>query len=461
MQLISRQLRALKASQSGKNLLATTAWSATGETLSRGLLLISMVFVARQLGAESYGQFGLIRSTVNVFMTVGGMGLGLTANRFVAQHRDKDKKYSGDLLGASYLLALCSGLVVGAVIFAISDYLAVDVLRAPELIVGLRISSLLLLLGALNGAQIGMLQGLGAYRTLAAGSLGQGIIALVSLVAGARYFGLNGALTGLLIYSVAGFVIMQVLIVRETRRQAIMIRYARWSASLPTFWKFSFPVMLSGIAIAPVKWLAETILARRMGFAQLGIFHASMTTATIILALVSTMNAPLISFAANRADGSRTSKATWITLFGPWYMYLALALPLVLMPQLPALAFGEKYAGGAFYIATLLLLLYCGLMTYYQGINRLMALNGSMWFGFATNLFEGLTLLIGFYLLAGHGAPGLGLAYVTSYAVRILISVPYLTGKGLIATRVLFDKYFLITLTALAMLIVLQIMRLA
>ncbi len=457
MLLLAQRFRTIAPSQTGRRLITTTLWSVVAEGLSRGLLLLSMVVVARTLGTESYGEFGMVRSTISVFATLGGMGLGLTANRFVAQYRDKDKQYSGHIIGSSYLIATASGVFVGLAVLLGARQLAAGALHAPQLVNSFRISALLLLLSAINGAQIGILQGLEAYGRLALGSLIQGVSALIFLVAGSHFYGVQGAVGGLLVYTCAGALIFHGLIRRELRRQEIPVIYTDFAATLPIFWKFSLPVMLAGIAIAPLKWLAETMLVRKVGFAELGIFAASMTVATVLNTLVGTLNAPLISLAANVDGAPNTRKMQYVNLYGSWYMMVLLALPIVVFPRLASLPFGDKYATTQFYAVTLLLSLYCALMMYYQGVMRLVALNGSMWFGFYTNLLEGASLLLGFFLFADRGAAGLALAYVFSYIVRVLASMPHLFGTKIIPARLLFDKYFILSLALLSALVAFQV----
>src|SRR5690606_9151351 len=134
-------------------LLKTTFWSAVGEGASKGLLLVATVLLARILGSEDYGQFGLVRTTINMFAVVGGLGLGLTANRYVAQFRDTDKAFSGQIIGSSYLVAACTGTLAGAAMFVGADPLASKVLGEPGIAEGLKVAALLLMLLALSGAQ--------------------------------------------------------------------------------------------------------------------------------------------------------------------------------------------------------------------------------------------------------------------------------------------------------------------
>ena len=346
---------------------------------------------------------------------------------------------------------------MGVGVLLAARHIAENVLHAPALVSSVRMAVALLVLGAINGAQTGILQGLEAYRRLALGSLVQGIAALVFMVGGTYAFGLRGAVAGLLLYTLVGTAVLHQLIRSERARQGIPATYGNLGATLPIIWRFSLPVMLAGMSIAPVKWAAETLLARRVGFGELGIFHAAMTIATMLVTLVSTMNAPLISLAANAGASPNAERMQYASLYSSWYAGLLLALPFVAFPQVVAILFGANYATPQLFRAVVLLAAYCAMMSYYQGIIRQFAQSGSMWFGLCTNLLEGAALLVGFYAFAGRGAAGLALAYVLSYVARILVSIPYLARGTVVPRRLLLDRYFLATMLLLVVAVAAQL----
>lgn len=448
------RLRAAASTTRARALLASTAWSATAEALSRGLLFVGLVLVARILSRDAYGEFGLVRSTLNMFAAFGGMGLGLTATRYVAEHRVGNPRLAGEIAGATLVVAAAAGAIVGLVILVAAPWLATTALHAPQLAWGLRLSALLLFLGAIHGAQMGVLQGLDAYRRLATGALAQGGVAVIALTVGASRHGLDGALLGLLAYMLAGVVILHWQLRAALAGAGIALRFDALRAMLRIIGAFSLPVMLSGITIAPLRWLAETLVVRTVGFAELGLFHAAMTLATMLTAIVSTLHAPLLTASAGAGGSSRVLR---VSLYGGWYASLLLALPFLLVPSVAALLLGPQYDSAAFRGVVVLLAAYVALMMYYQGVLRLIATRGSMWFALTTNLVEGGALIGAFALLGRRGALGLGVAYVASYVVRIAVTLPVLARRAVVPHALLWDRGFLLSLALLAALVALQL----
>ncbi len=432
----------------GRRIASSALWSLLGEILSKGLMFLSWIVVARILGKEGFGEFGIIRTTITMFAIFGGMGLGLTANKYVSENRNNNKLYSGQIIGFTQIFAISSGLLIGIIVFLGSNYLSMNMLKAPQLNIELKIAAIMLFFSAINGAQIGTLQGLEAYRRLALVNFWQGITALPFFIVGTYFWGLFGSIVAYASIIIVYTVILQLAIKSELKKQDIFVSYHGFADIFPVLWKFIIPAALTGIAVSPFKWLCEALLAKHCGFKELGIFQASIVVTSSIIAVTSTLNAPLISISANTENYASSNKKQLLTIYGSWYVFLLLAIPFLLFPKILIWFFGDKFNDPDLFNTNLLLLLYCGMLMYYQGIMRVMTLNNFLWFAIFTNIFEGLTLIAAFFYFMDLGTIGLGYAYVLSYIVRILVSFPFLCKRKIIPLPVLFNKYFIITMLA-------------
>jgi len=428
-------------------LLAGTGWSLTGEILSKGLLFLSWIIVARLLGKVGYGQFGIIRSTITMFAIFGGLGLGLTANKFVAENRSSNKLFAGQIIGMTQIFAFVSGLLLAGLILIFSNYIAITLLKAPFLENELKLTAIMLFFSAINGAQIGILQGLEAYKKLALLNAIQGVTAFPLFALGTYYFGLSGSISAFALNIIISTLLFQIVIQKELKLKGIVVYFKNVRDTLSIFWSFSLPAALTGIAVSPFKWYSEALLVKFSGFDNLGIFQAAIVISSIVIAIASTLNAPLISIAANSNADQRDMKLQYITMYSSWYAFLILSVPFLIFPNILIFLFGNQFNDPNLIKTSILMMLWCGMMLYYQGITRFIMLNNSIWFLFSTNIFEGLTLIGAFYFFRTQGALGLGYAYVLSYVVRIIISLPYIYIKKLMPNKILFDKYFWISVT--------------
>ena len=91
------KIKKIYSSQSDdvKGLAKGVFWSVIGSIISRGVLFMAWILMARILGKEAYGEYGLIRNTVLMFATFAGFGMGITGMKFIAQYIDIDRSKAG------------------------------------------------------------------------------------------------------------------------------------------------------------------------------------------------------------------------------------------------------------------------------------------------------------------------------------------------------------------------------
>src|ERR1700680_1978946 len=94
-------------------------WGVLGAVISRALNMAAWVICARLLGRSDFGQLTMVQSTAGVFGVFAGMGLGMTATRYIAEFRTSDPARAGRILGLAQLVAIIAGLSISAVLAAL------------------------------------------------------------------------------------------------------------------------------------------------------------------------------------------------------------------------------------------------------------------------------------------------------------------------------------------------------
>ncbi len=150
----------------GRRVVGGFSWLLLGAVISRGLYLLSLYFVARILGKEVFGEFGVIQSTFFTMQLLAGFGLGTTATKYVAEYRQKDPEKAGRIIGLAGITATSSGALMSAGLYLIAPWLCANTLGAPHLSEPLRWSGIAVFLGAINGVQVGVLSGLEAFKRI-------------------------------------------------------------------------------------------------------------------------------------------------------------------------------------------------------------------------------------------------------------------------------------------------------
>ena len=220
-------------------------WNLISALASQGFPLIAAIVTARLLGTYGYGQFGIINSTIILFSAFAGLGLGITATKYIAQYHQTDPERTGRIIGLTNLFGLISGIVVCVILFVIAPWLATNMLSAPDLNNELRIVSFLLIFNTLVGIQSGTIAGFGAFRVLAKIAVVQGIIASSLSITGVYFFGLTGAVTALVINSVINLILYRISIRNLVKEFKIKISYLKSWEEKNIIWELSLPSMLS------------------------------------------------------------------------------------------------------------------------------------------------------------------------------------------------------------------------
>ena len=84
-------------------------WSFIGAVISQSLTLLASIPVARMLGANGYGELGIIQSTLAMFALFAGTSLGFTATKYVSELEETNPERAGKLIGLTYDTAIIAG----------------------------------------------------------------------------------------------------------------------------------------------------------------------------------------------------------------------------------------------------------------------------------------------------------------------------------------------------------------
>jgi O-antigen/teichoic acid export membrane protein len=419
-------LRRIQDSPLGYRLAKGAFWSLAGTVVSRGLALVSWILIARMLGKSVYGELGMIQSTVGMFGTLAGLGLGLTATRYVAEYRGKDPAKAGRIIAFSGLTASATGLLASILLLALAPVLAVKVLAAPHLTGLLRIGTLIVLFGTLNGAQTGALSGFEAFRSIAKINLFSGILAFPMMLAGAHFGGLEGAVWGMSGSMLLNWLLNHLALRREAAQAGIPITYAGCWTERDVLWSFSIPVVLTGILSAPVNWYCCALLANQAGgYGEVGLYNAAIqwqTALAFLPALLSQVLLPILSDSHSNegAQQSRKTLSTALAVFLAVIIFPAVAL-VALAPWITALY------GGSFQLPVRLFITivgYATLSNFGTALWTCLLSRNRAWFGFFGNLVWAICVLIAFHFLLPMGAFGLALANIASYIAAMAVIFP-------------------------------------
>jgi O-antigen/teichoic acid export membrane protein len=413
----------LRVSSLARRVLSGICWTVIGTGLARGLGLLASIAVARLVGKAEFGALGMIQSTVGMFGAIAGLGLGTTATKYVAQYRLTDPERAGRVIRLSRMVSWTASALMTIALLASSSWLAAKSLNAPQLAMALRIGSLLILFGGVNGAQTGALAGLESFRSIAKINAAVGLLNFPILTLAAYFWGLKGTVCGLVLNLALNCLINFVVLQREMRRNRIPSAPAGTLGEFSIIWNFSLPVTLTSLLLGPANWASSALLASAPGgYAALGAFSAANQCRTLVIlipAMLAGVAMPTLSNLHGLADLRGYRKVLFLNLFATAGVAGLIASVIALFAQPIAATYGRAFADSVPVIR------WMALSGFLVAINSLAALVleslGRAWTGLVFCLLCSLSLVMWAYaLVPSHGAYGLAVANTLAYGLHTI-----------------------------------------
>ena len=417
----------LMSSDVGHRMAVGAFWSFTGTALAKFLVLVAGIFCARILGKQGYGEFGMVRSTISLFVTIGFAGLGLTATKYISEYRKTAKERIGSIVYLTNGFALFMGILITAIILLISPYLACDILDAPHLIDDLRVGALLLFVTVINGAQVGVLSGFENFKAIALNTLCGSIAECSFMLLGAWFYGVFGAILG---YGV-GFVVLytfnRISINRLLDIEGISVSRRNFNKTdLSLLYKFSLPAALSSMMVVPTYWIVRSMLVRHNGFEELAVYEAADHWKIIILFIPSAISQVVLPILSSSLGEGKNK--FWKILKLNILLNAGVATVLALLVGCCSALIMGLYGNGYEDTCTLIIL---AISTIFNSIATVVGLSISsrakMWTGATFNFLWAMMVIVGSYcfISLNLGATGVALAILLAYMVHTMLQLLY------------------------------------
>ena len=398
-------------------------WSFSGTAMGKLCLLVAGILCAHLLKQEVFGQLGMIRSTLNIFIVFGASGIGVTATKLISTYRTNDIPRLLRMTRLTFRLAWVMALVLMVFCFVLARPIARHILHAEHLTFELQIASLLLLFSILYGVQNGVLTGLEQFKIMARNTFIGSLLEAVLMVAGAYFWGLTGAIVGLGIGLGALFWV---------NRLSIKKHYAQYVVGemqpthMPNDWSMllndCIPATLSALMVTPTFWGIRTILLQHDGYNSLALFEAADQWKVMMLFIptaISQMVLPILTSIRQQRQQFRHVLLANIALIVGISSVITLVVLLLGGPimQLYGKGFSDKMP-----------LVYLALSNIFSAYSNIIEMSiyskNKMWQAFVINLFWAIVLLVSAYGLVERGlnATGIALAVLVAYGLKSILA---------------------------------------
>ena len=247
-----------------------SAWAIVGNSIGSFLMLVAGIIIARFLGKELYGEYGMVKVTMFNIAAFSTFGLSYTSTKFVAEYLAKKiEKVPSIARDALYITLVTSSLLcVLVVVFArpIALYCNAESLTMP-----FRVLGFLIIFRALSQVFAGIMGGFKLYKEQGINNIVSGLVFVIICVPFTYWGNLIGALMALSIYQV----LLSVLNGRTVYKSIAGLNAARDNSStMGLLVKFSIPVAGQEFTYFLVSWLSPILITRYASLGELGIYNA-------------------------------------------------------------------------------------------------------------------------------------------------------------------------------------------
>ncbi len=252
-------------------------WAVFGNGLGHFLLLLAGIVIARFLGKDVYGEYGVVKTTMFHIASFATLGLGFTATRFVAKYKDDAPLLKGSIF-SSVIITIISSFVLCIILIAFSVPLA-NYLEEPALSMPFRFLGIIIIARALNTTTGAILAGTKNFKAVGINNIVSGVSMLATGVLFTYFWGLNGSLSALLFSQLLLCLLNFVSINKNTLSK---IRHIIKQNQYSTLLRFTIPVALQELSYTISHWGVLMFLAKFCDMGEVGIYTAANQWNTVI-----------------------------------------------------------------------------------------------------------------------------------------------------------------------------------
>ena len=426
-----------KMDSSKKDLLKGSSWILIGNLFSKFLVFCATIAVTHILTKDLYGQLGIIRSTVQMFMAVSSFGIGATATKYIAEYRNKNAKYAIRVYWMASLFIALMALFAVCMLLLFSSHIAYNMLHAPEIVNKLRVGAFILFFSLMNGAQSGALSGFEDFRHLSYSNILNGILEITLLPLGAYLWGLTGAVLGFGSCFLLVFIYNTYHVNNNFKRTSINIFSVVKEikpADFSILYKFSFPIALSSWLILVMYWVSKTMIVKDADFTSMANYDVAEQFKAQLMFIPGILSQVLLPILTNRTAEKQSDEAKsmiWMNIRINIIITFSIFLIILLFGKYILMIYGKEYTN----TFPLYILCFCAVIdSISNSYVPVIISTNKVWNVLVFNLIWGIILFSAYTFCRTILVPenALAIAYLSAAFVQMILMTMYLRKEKLV-----------------------------
>jgi O-antigen/teichoic acid export membrane protein len=407
---------------------ANSFWAILGSFVSKGINFASIAWIARILGPEIFGEYNVIQTTVGMFGTVSGLGLGLAATKLIAEFRDQDIIRVGRIISTLYLLSFLISLFVAVIFFSTAGIVSNNLLNNDKLTLFLQITSVIVIFDAIAGVQNGVLIGFEAFKEITFIGIISGVLSAPLLVIGAFYYGLTGLTIMLLFSRLINVIVNRIYLDKKFKIYKIKVKSQLNKEVVRDIFAIGMPSFFAGLSTNAFNWISTSVFVNQpFGYQALGTFNTANQLRTIVTLLPESagkVTMPQLANAYGNQDFIKFKKTVAFTFF--WNLTLSV------LPAIVLFFFGgffQSFFGDKFNLSSSLIFVVLAtgvVVALTNAIGYIFICSNLIWCDFLLRIFWGIALI---FLILFYGKYNGAIGYANS---MLGASIVQMIAQGII-----------------------------
>jgi PST family polysaccharide transporter len=383
------------------------------------------------LGPENLGIYTILYNLQGIVVLLAVFGIPSATVKFVAEFNIKDREIVEKIISTSFFLVLVITFFVSFIYFSTANFIAIRLYSEPILIVLIMVSSVTVVFTSIFSLFQSILQGLHKIEILSKLNILNSFISFPIIVYLAYSYGLLGAVVGALTYAIIRMVINFGFTYKVLKEKKVKFQFNIDKKVAKKLLNYGLPAFLSIIVVMPAFWFANTILALKSGFGQVGLFGVAQSLSSLLMFIPSAIAIPLVPIISELHVVRPTEMSNIVSKI--FKLIMLLLLPFTVTLCLFSKIIVSVIYGPAFYGAWHILF-FMSIAVFLIAINsvigNVLSGTGKMWEAFGINLIWMIFFVSSsYYFINIYGLIGLGFAYVLSYLIYNVVVYSYTQRK--------------------------------
>lgn len=252
-------------------------WAVSGNGIGYVLLLLSGIIIARFLGKDIYGEYGVVKTTMLYMASFAALGLGFSSTKYIAQYMTENRNMIRSIIYSANKITFISSTVIAICLLLGADCLA-KYLEEPNLSISFRVLSIIIICKAMSTTGLGILAGFGAFKQIGICNIVSGIVMIISCIPLTYIWGILGSFISLFISQLLLAVNTHIYIYNLQKK----LPDSPKKSMLVELIHFSLPVALQESSYTICNWGAILLLTKFASLGEVGIYSASTQWKAIV-----------------------------------------------------------------------------------------------------------------------------------------------------------------------------------